>query len=261
MNLGELITELRDNILHDRSDQISGTTDYLWSNTTLTRYINEAERRFAALSLVLRDGTTPEVTQVTLVAGQNEYTLHSSILGVISARLEGDPADLARSGHGVLDTYRSPDPYFWDTSQFTTLPPGKPLVFTTDETIAADDFGSQSVVTLRLWPAPTADYAGQKVLLRVVRLPLEPLRMASDGTLASSKQVPEVPELHHLEMLDWAAYLALRIVDLDKGSPARAAEFRRSFEEHVKRARSVVMRKLFTPQPWGFGRAGFAWER
>ena len=261
MNLGELVTELRDNILHDRSDQVSGASDYLWSNATLVRYINEAERRFATLSLILRDSTTPEVTQVPLVAGQTTYTLHPSVLGVISAKLAGDPADLARAGHGVLDTYRSPDPYFWDTSQFSTLPPGKPLAFTTDESVTADDRGSQSVVTLRVWPAPTADYAGVNVLLRVVRLPLNPLKLASDGTIASSRQVPEVPELHHLEMLDWAAYLALRIVDLDKGTPARAGEFRQSFEEHVKRARSVVMRKLFTPQPWGFGRAGFAWEK
>lgn len=261
MNLGELVTELRDNILHDRSDRVSGASDQLWSDATLVRYINEAERRFALQTLVLRDATTPEVTQVTIVAGQTEYTLHSSVIGIVSAKVEGDTADLARSGHGVLDTYRSPDPIFWDTSQFATLPPGKPLAFTTDETLSGDERSSTSVVTMRLWPKPSAAHDGTKVLLRVVRLPTKPLKLATSGALADAHQTPEIPMIHHLEMLDWAAYLALRIVDLDKGAPARAAEFRQSFEEHVRRARTTVMRKLFAPQPWGFGRSAWSWEK
>ena len=60
-------------------------------------------------------------------------------------------------------------------------------------------------------------------------------------------------------MLDWAAYLALRIVDDDAGSARRALEFRASFDQHVKEARTLVMRKLFTPVEWGFGRGGFSW--
>ena len=62
-------------------------------------------------------------------------------------------------------------------------------------------------------------------------------------------------------MLDWAAYLALRIVDVDAGMPSRANEFRASFEDHVKNARNSAMRKLFAPLQWGFGRNGFTWER
>lgn len=252
MNLGELLDELRNNILHDRSDRVAGTSDYLWTDATLKRYINEAQRRFARKGLILRDSKTAEVTEVTLVANQAEYTLHQSVLGVISAKLVGDPADLARAGHAAFDTYRQPDPYFFDPGQLSSLPPGKPLAYSTDESLVADENDSLSAISLRVYPVPSAAYATQKIKLRVVRLPID--------TLERNNQIPEIPEDHHLEMLDWAAYLALRIVDHDAGNPARANEFRASFEDHVRNARNSAMRKMFTPLQWGFGRNGFSWE-
>jgi hypothetical protein len=255
MNLGELLSELRVNILNDRSDRVAGTSDYLWTDETLVRYINEAQRRFARLGLVIRDNTTPEVVEIPLQTGISEYTLHQSVLAVISARHDGDAADLARAGHSQFDTYRQPDPYFFDGSQLTTIPDGKPLAFSTDETVGADDRGSISAVVMRIYPTPSAAYDGDVVRLRVCRLPMYPFRATS------LKALPEIPEDHHLEMLDWAAYLALRIVDQDAGWKGRADEFRMSFEGHVAAARRSVMRKLFAPLQWGFGRNGFSWEK
>lgn len=255
MNLGDLLDEIRHGILRDVSNQVAGPTDQLWSDARLVRYINEAQRRFARKALVIRDSTTAEATQVTLVTGTETYSLHPAVLAVLSVRLTGDPADLARAGHSALDTYQQPDPYFFDPSQLTGLPAGKPLAYATDETLAVDDHDSLSVVTLRVYPVPPAAYDGQVLRLRVVRLPLE------DLCATNLYAVPEVPADHHLEMLDWAAYLALRIVDADAGFPARAAEFRASFELAVTEARKSAMRKLFAPAQWGFGRNGFTWER
>lgn len=255
MRLSDLLTELRENILHDRSDRVAGSPDYLWSDATLVRYINEAQRRFARKALVIRDNTTPDITQVTLQTGVSEYTLHPSVLAVISAKVSTDQADLARAGHSAFNTYRQPDPYFFDTSALTTLPPGKPLAYSTDETLGLDDYDSVSAVVLRVYPTPSAEFNGTVIKLRVVRLP------TCDLTTNNLNAVPEIPQDHHLEMLDWAAYLALRIVDIDGGAPARAAEFRASFEAHVKEARDAAMRKLFAPAQWGFGRNGFSWEQ
>lgn len=254
MNLGELLSELRENVLHDRSDRSAGASDYLWSDATLVRYINEAQRRFARRALVIRDNTS-DATKVTLVEGQTEYPLDPAAIVALSARLTGDNMDLARAGHTAFDTYKQPDTYFFDPAQLAQMPPGKPVAYSTDETLAEDDHGSISVVTLRVYPEPSAEYASQIIRMRLIRGPSEPLR------LTALKVSPEIPEDHHLEMLDWAAYLALRIVDLDQGSPARAAEFRASFEEHVKTAKNAVLRKLFAPMQWGFGRNGFTWEK
>ena len=255
MIVSDLLDELRENILHDRSDRVAGTPDLLWSDTALVRYINEAQRRFARRGLVIRDGTTTAVTRVTLATGVAEYALHPSVLAVISAKVTGDSMDMSRAGHTAFDAYRAPDPLFFDPSNLTALAPGKPVAFSTDEFLSFDENASSGLVTMRMYPVPTVAWNGVVVQLRVIRLPVAAL--TCDDLEAS----PEIPEDHHLEMLDWAAYLALRIVDVDAGWNARALEFRSSFEQHVLQARQDVMRKLFTPLQWGFGRNGFRWER
>lgn len=253
MNLGELLNELRVNILNDRSDRVAGSSDYLWTDETLVNYINIAQRRFARRSLCLRDSKTAEVCQITLATGQTEYTLHPSVIAVISARLEDDVQDLRRGGHSVFSTYQQQDTFFFDVNQLATYPPAKPFAFSTDETLDEDDNGAISTVVMRVYPAPSADYNGKKVYMRVVRLPLDKLSI--------NEQQAELPEDHQMEMLDWAAYLALRIADHDAGDAPRAENYAKSFEAHVQAARNAAMRKFFAPTTWGFGRNGYAWER
>lgn len=253
MKLSDLLSELRVNILNDRSDRVAGSADYLWTDQTLVRYINEAQRRFARKGLVIRDASTAEVVQVKLLTGIDEYQLHPAILSVLSARLTSEVRDLARVSHDQLNlTPRTDDN--WDISLATSIQPGKPVAFTTDEEIAMDDDGSMSVVSLRIFPAPSADYNNTILRLRVARMPLD------DLTPDNLSAIPEIPSDHHLEMLNWAAYLALRIVDEDAGNPQRAIEFAQTFDNHVQEAREMVERKLFAPQPWGFGRNGWAWR-
>ena len=258
MNLGELITHLRDNILHDRSHQIAGAvSSYLWSDATLALYINEAQRRLCRKAAVLRDGTNPEVTQFTTNEGTEFYPLHPSILSVMSVRFDADTVDLPRAGHSNLDTYqRSPsDPYFFDASTIAMLPPGKPRCFTTDEYLTLADDSTLSVINMRLWPTPDADSSSKVVRMRVTRLPLNTL------VATNLEAVPEVPEEYHLQMLDWAAYLALRIVDIDGGQAQRAVEFRDSFNAYVEEINIETKGKLLQPVTIGFGRSGFAYER
>ena len=254
MNVGDLLSELREGILHDFSDRIAGSDDRLWPDDRLMRYMNEAQRRFARKSLVLRDATTPDVVQVQLVAGQTTYTLHKSVLAVLTATYGTDQSDLARTGRAVFGYQRTvSDLNLYDSAWPATPPPGKPMVFSTDETLGQDENGSMSVVTMRVFPAPRSDYLGP-INLRVARLPL------CDLSLDALDAYPELPEDHHLEMLDWAAYLALRVTDLDEEAPNRANEFRASFEDHVKRAKDEMMRKTFAPMGWAFGRRGFTWS-
>jgi hypothetical protein len=181
MKLSDLLDELRNNILYDR-DVSTGDDAKLWSDATLVRYINEAQKRFAKRAFIIWDSKTAEVCQVTLREGVTQYDLHPAILSVVSAKLDGSDYDLIRIGHMRLGDLSTP---------------GNDVTF--------------------------------------------------------------VPSDHHIEMLDWAAYLALRIVDQDAGNPKRAADFAASFEQHVQDARKLVLRKLGTPPRWGFGRGGFSW--
>jgi hypothetical protein len=258
MQTGELLAELRDHMLRDVSDQVAGSSDYLWSDTGLIRYINEGQTRFARQTKCIRDASTPTVCQFTTVANQAFYTLDPHIISVLSARMAGDQADLARAGHSDLDTYRQPDTYFFDPSQLSSMPPGKPVAWTTDEGVIQDVTGSYTAAQLRLYPVPLAPYSGIVVNMRVARLPLVPLSLSvPDG-------VPEVPEEHHMDFLNWAAYLALRGVDLDVaggGAWDRAKEFRAAFDDAVNDMKKDAQSKMFKPLQWAFGRNGYSYER
>lgn len=256
MILSQLLSELRKNILYDRSDRTDGDSDQLWDNETLVRYIDEAQRKLAREGLVIRDGSTAEVTQVTLVAGQHTYPLHKAVMAVVSARYDTDQPDLKRVGHWFLAGFQMPDNNYFDVNLTSTLTPGRPLAFSTDEEVQTESDGdSAGVMALRVFPTPTASEAGKIVYLRVIRLPIETLD--KDRLKVS----PEVPEEHHLEMLDWAAYLALRVQDQDAGNSSQAEKFETRFMATVRRAQRTQMRKLFAPQGWGFGRSGWSWEK
>lgn len=256
MTLGELLTLLRESILNDRTDRTSGSSDYLWTDAVLIMFINEAQRRFATHSFVLRDGTTDAATKVIMVAGQSIYPLHTSVMSVMSAKMASKPSDLTRVGHTLFSAYRTPTDTWQDPATYANIGPGPTLAISTDEAINANAGGSFSQISLRVFPTPAAAQDGEVMRLRVIR---KPLRTFTTADITDATAVPEIPDDHHIEMLDWAAYMALRIVDDDAGAPKRADEFRASFEGHVTAAKKLVMAKLFAPMGWGFGRGGFTW--
>lgn len=246
MNLEALLNELRGNVLRDDSGLASGPSDYLWDDETLVRYINDAYLRFARRTLSLRDASTPTVCEVPLDAGVFTYPLHASVLSVVSARYDTDEADLARVGRSLLmDTSRGDLPWF-DPESMSTLQPGRPRAFSTDETV------EHGIVTLRVWPTPTADEAGKVLKLRVARKPLELLSL--DETEAEC----ELPEEYQIDMLSWAAYRALSTSDVD-GHSAAADKHKLRFEEAMQEVLKDMRRKMFAPTGWQFGQGGFAW--
>lgn len=262
MRLGDLLEELRENILSDRSDQVAGTRlDQLWSDKTLVRYINEAQKRFAKRAECIRDAVTPQFCAINTVVGTDRYPMDPKVIGVLSARFMGPPnpdgADLARAGHANLDTYRAPDNKWFDTSFLVAAAPGKTLAFSTDEGMLLDAENAMNVMTFRTWPMVGAGFAGL-IQCRVVRFPSTDLKLSNlDGQ-------PEIPEQYHLNMLDWAGYLALRRPDLDVAGGdgvARAQDLAKSFEAHVEDAKRELKRRMFQPAAWDFGRNGFTYER
>lgn len=288
MNLGDLLLTLRRDILHDRSDQVSGDEDHLWSDTTLIRNIDEAQRRFARHSLCIRDGTS-SVTRFTTVPYQQAYSVDPSIISIFSIRSLGngfwvngvytggtydvtDPlnpvfvpfaagtllqypatADLVRGSHAARRRYDVIDGSYFDVNSMGSMNPGLPLVFDTDEFMVNSN-GSAGTVSVQLYPMPDKVYAGNVMQMRVSRLPI--IRL----TPGSLQTVPEIPEDYHMDMLDYAAYLALRITDHELGDPDRAKDFEASFDRNVEKARREILRKTFAPMPWGFGRNGFSYE-
>ncbi len=252
MNLDDQLQELRVNILRDRSDIIAGDTDSMWSDETLLRYINDAERRFARQTMILRDSTTPEVTRIKLKSGVSTYPTHKSVMSVLSARYDTKPYDIMRTGHAIVGQASPPEFLSFDPSNPNTQVPGAPLAYLTDETVV---FARQSAVTVTVYPTPGAEEDGKILHLRVVRLPM------TGYSLECLERESEIPEDYQLDVLEWAAYRAQRGFDADSGAPTSAEEHKKAFDESVLRAVQELKRKMFSNTGLKYGANGFSWTR
>lgn len=252
MLLEEQLDELRVNILRDRSDLIAGDTDSFWTDDTLLRYIGDGERRFARQTLILRDATTPEVTQIKLRNGVTTYPLHDTLLAVLSAKYDTDTFDLQRSGHGLILQYTPPEFLSYDPTVSYTVAPGRPVAFYTDETLV---FARRNKVTFSVYPPPGLDQDGKIVALRTIRMPLS--RYTQDDLSRES----ELPEDYQLDVLEWAAYRALRGFDADAGAPTIADSHKQAFDEAVARATREAKLKLFANLTVRYGTNGFSYTR
>lgn len=252
MNLDAQLSELRNNILRDRSDIIAGDTDSLWSDETLLLYIDDAERRFARQTLILRDSTTIEVAQIKLRAGVTTYPLHESVISILSARYNTNAYDMARSGHAILSQINPPEFLTFDPTSDYTVSPGAPIAYYTDETLV---YAMQNRVTLTVYPAPSAAEAGKIVYLRTIRLPM------TKYTLDDLERESEIPRSYQLDVLEWAAYRAQRGFDGDAGAPTSAEAHERAFNKVVAEAVREMKRSTFGNTGIKYGSNGFSWER
>lgn len=254
MNLRDKLDELRNNILRDRSGLIAGDNDTLWDDKTLLRYIKDAEHKFARQALVIRDSTTAEYCRITLKTGVITYPLDKLVLGVLSAKYDVDTSDLRRAGHTVLNQNSPPESLTFDVNTLSSLTPGRPLVFYTDETLVYANSGG---VTLSVYPAPSAAENNKIIYLRVFRLP------ATDYSKKglSTDTCGEIPEDYELDVLEWAAYRAQRNYDADGASASSADSHKVRFDASVKEALKETRRKLFAPMTQMHGANGFSWTR
>lgn len=250
MYLRDLLYHLRRNILRDWSDRVDSVSDddRLWSDQSLVDWINEAQRRLARKTLILRDAAPSDKTRVVLRSGVSQYTLDPDVFAVISARYGADERDMTRIGHDEFNRTPSTAWSWYDPRWSATLPAGRPMIYEMEETLASDAGETHVAPVMRIYPTPNGDVAGTTIALRIARAPR---RLTLDDLDMSC----EIPEDYQIEMLSWAAYRALSIVDMDQGAPERAQAFRAQFDIMCREARRETARKMFAGNKWRF-RAG-----
>jgi len=229
MTLQELLEELRENILRDTSDAATADPgDYLLSDKSLVRYINDAEVQFAKTTLCLRDETTPAVCHVQLVAGQSEYDLDERVLSLFGARVGN--RHLKRTTYAAM-TNRRGDVSFASPIETWGHNHGGPAVVYTDREDGR----------VGIYPAPSAEFilsTGGLMVLRVARKPLAPL------VASNLKAEPEVKSEYHLDMLEWAAWRALRNHDHDVENMAKASAHKKRFVDATRELEVAAKRLL-----------------
>lgn len=235
MKRSELLDILRRDYLDDVSVMTDGEPDSLWSPRTLTKHLTEAERIFCRRAFVLEDETTAAVCTITPVATTQDYTLHSSILRVLSVTPADSDIDLQHASYDTLRIKPTFDPETpWGSAYAYTESPGRPLYWSTDR-------GNRK---LRIRPIPRAqDVTDMGTLqLRVLRYPLASL----DPTETTPDPTPEIDEEYHLALIDYAAGTVLMNANVDSGSRAgvraTAKDYLDKFYRRVREARTDVAR-------------------
>lgn len=224
MILRDLLGELRRNILRDVSTAANGreVEDSTWTDDALLLYIRDAEEKFASRTLCLRDSRTTEITRLTMVEGQDDYQMDSRVVAVLSAQYDGRRV-LGRTGWA--SRFGSDPQLTPNTSYCEPQEKGTPRIFYTDR-----DTGY-----LGVYPIPTTADVGKQIRLQVARLPVNPL------TKADLDAEPEIPHQWHLDLVEWAAWRALRNHDPDlDNDPNNIALVRSRFEQHRTRFEAAV---------------------
>lgn len=231
MKLEDCLAFIAGEFLDDRAELLDGDDDSLWSDKTLTRYLNDAQTRLCRRAWQLVDIAHPKAGVITLVEAKTVYTLHPSVLRVMDIVFDTATVPLPHVADADVLGVSPPSTDFFDINTITARTPGNPLAFSTDA-------GTR---LMRVTPAPAADQAGLKVYLRVARLPTCPL----DSTKKSES--PEIDEQWHLDMCRYAAGCALQHPTADSNHKTLGKNMVEAFEVIVREARQERERLWSSP--------------
>jgi len=240
MKVSQLLSELQGNILRDTSHAVRGQGSSQWNLASLVAYLSEAADIMAEETHCIVDSSTPEITEITLVTGEDVYDLSDRIIDVKSVRV-----GYRRTGRRLrqVTTHEMEDGSEDITTAYPTKlysRPGEPFAF------ALDEASNQ----LRIYPTPRTEDEGVVVYLRVSRLPLNPLPVPVDNDPDSDVE-PEVPVQRHLDLCEWAAYRALRNHDTDVENIPKATTHRNQWDRTISKMRKRWRRKHLLPATFG----------
>lgn len=239
MKLSELLDHVAASVLDDRTSMLNGAPDELWSDEVLARFFRRAEDIFATRTQCIKDDTTAACCEITLVAEQAKYDLHSSVIQVLSVTPADTSVDLQKFDYNSMRPRFDTSPGYFDINTSYVDTPGRPLWYATD---------AESQV-LKVRPAPRAqDVTDIGTLnLRVARRPLTPLSHETPDA------EPEIPERYHLDLCDYVAFRALSLPNVDSDGKREAKSFYAVWEASLRAARGERLTAEAAPVRWGFG--------
>jgi len=231
MKTSELLKELQENLLRDVSNEaVDDSAASLWSPDALVRYLDDAQNRMARQTECLLDRSTPEITRLFIVPDLDTYPLDKRIIRVHRARVAGKILKETSTSH--------------EEDGSSSVREDLPRARSNPNYIARYSM-DEGADTLRVFPMPTSDHDGQLMELLVSRLPAKPL------TNSKPDREPEVPIDFHLDLVEWAAYRALRNHDVDSENIQKANIHRAAFQRAVDELRRQIRRKHAAPAVFG----------
>jgi len=201
-----------------RAEMSDEVKPYLWSDSLVYQYINEAQKSFCRFTNGILDSRTVAVTQLNVVPNTQWYDLNKSILKIRTA---------TRSDTGVTVEMVNPERLADASIRFDgRVGPLRALVQGLEEH------------AVRAWPVPSETVT---VNLTVFRLPL--IDLTEDGD-----QEFEIDVQHHSYLLLWVKHLAYDKQDAETFDRRKSDDFAQRFrlycsdvKKEQDRARRVGM--------------------
>lgn len=185
----------------------------LWSDEEVLTYMNEAQKMFVRLTNGIYDVTSAACT-VAITAGQKYSTLNPAVLEIRKAYYvnpnTGFKRELKVISLADIDSLSSSDYGVYNNSSIQDTPG------TVDYMLTGEERGK-----VRWINVPTEDATVQ---LAIARLPLT--------SLSSTQLTLEVPEEHHVSLIEWMKHLAYNKQDGDAYNPKTSTESEMRFRAY-----------------------------
>ena len=192
--------------------QLDDTAEpYFWSDTEFYAYLNEAQDVFVRLIGGIADRRSP-LTKITYKAGDQFKKFDPRILRIKGAFDENQRIIGIRNFDNFDGTSTDDDYGIYTGGGIDDTRTGELKFLITD--VDAKE--------LQLYPIPEND---GYIRLFVYRRPLDPITGGSSEL--------EIPDHHHLNLLNWVKYNALSKQDAETFDSAKAAAFRQAFTDWI----------------------------
>ncbi len=197
-----------------RSDMVDMAEPYLWSDTDVIRYMNDAYRMFVRLTGGIADFTS-DLSRVAISAGEATSPMDARILRVMEAYRLSDEAKIEVINQTNMTFSQSTDygrtrPLFLDS----TPGPVRYMIIGAQRNVAK-------------WvQVPLVDDTAQLFVYRLPEVSLDPADPDMDFAF------DEVGEEHHMHLCLWMQHLAYRKADADTFDRGRSDEYKALFESY-----------------------------
>lgn len=202
-----------------RSDVQDTSRPYLWSDSEVYRYMNEAYRMFVRLTGGIADFTS-DATQVEIVANEPVGELSPLIMRIMSVERQSD-------GHPI-----------------------KVINPTDASTLGSSDYGQlrSSIMSPQPGPVRAMVIGGERgkcrwldtpvendvALMHIYRLPVRTITGPGDADF----EFDEIGEEHHYYLLLWMKHLGYSKADADTFNPEKARRFEEEFRAYCLSAKA-----------------------
>lgn len=199
MTLGELIARFRS----ASNDKVE---PYFWSDEEVTSYLNSAQLEAAIRGRLIFEVADPDVCSIDVLKGQPIYNLNPLLYEIAHASFKANSEQ-----QGCRIAIKSPEDMDGLCGADWRERSGSPR------------FAVQADKWLRLVPTPDADGL---LLIEGYRAP-KPMLLIDADTVG-----PEISELHHEHLVNWALHKAFSIPDAESFDPQRSGQAERDFTEY-----------------------------